>query len=369
MKVKFFQSPVILIVLAGVMAAGAGVTAAMVSTRAIDSYAAKLLEERRFSALIPERSISRPGTFEEGVARVRTDGFAATARFFAAQSLAEVPANWQLPEEELLVGAIISADGWVLVPPGQVLTPGKFEAVVRGKRYGVKTWVQGPGGVGLVQLAAAEGLPIVDLGASADLRTGDVLLGGDVRRGVEVLNLVNSRARRGGPVVLKAEERTYDWMVDKVIPQTLVWSGSGEIVGVTTLKGEVVPIHVLGSFMQTGVRGEESEPAGLGAYVADLQFVLNAETSVTGGRQFGAVIMAPTPVTRALAKDGPAEKAGLRARDVLLAVDGVTINADQPLHDILLGYQPGEVANITFLRAGEVLTLPVTLSRQVDLLY
>jgi hypothetical protein len=369
MKTKILQSPITLIILAGAMAAGAGVTAAMVSTRAIDSYAAKLLEERRFSALIPERSISRPGTFEEGVARVRTEGFTATARFFKTQSLADLPANWQLPEAEIVAGAIVSADGWVLVPPGEALTPGKFEAVVRGKRYAVKTWILGPSGVGLVQLADAEGLPIVDLGASADLRTGDVLLGGDMRRGVEVLNLVNARARLPGPVVLKAEERTYGWVVDKNLSQTLIWSGSGEIVGLSSAEGQVVPIHALGNFISEGVRGSEWLRAGLGAYVADLQFVLNAEASVTGGRQFGAVIMAPTPVTRAVVKGGPAEAAGLQARDILLAMDGVTINADQPLADILLSYRPGEVANVTFLRAGEVLTLPVTLSNQADLLY
>jgi serine protease DegQ len=170
-------------------------------------------------------------------------------------------------------------------------------------------------------------------------------------------------------LVRPAEERAYTWAVTGAPNSTFLWTAAGDVVGVTTATGAAVPFHVMGDALARVVRGDEVQFAGLGAYVVDVQHVANPSTDLFSNRQSGALIIAPTPATRALVKDGPAERAGLRAKDMLLAVDGVAIHSESPLADVLLAYSPGEVANITFVRNGETLTVPVTLGVAADLVY
>lgn len=363
-------SPLVWLLLSAVVAAGAGIVSAMVASRSMETYAARLLEERRFQALIPERSLERPGTFAEGIAKVRTDGFAAMASFYTTRDDAALPANWQASVDAVAQGVVISADGWVALPPGSAVQVGRHQAVVRGKRYALATRVEGPEGVVFVRLAEAAGLPVVSLGNSADMRSGDTLLAADTLQGIRIATLTQSRAPLpASALVLPAEVRAYAWRVSGAEPNTFLWATSGDVVGVVDASGTALPFHVLGDALASIVRGEQAAFAGLGAYVVDVQAVANPSVDLFGSRQSGALIIAPTPATRAVVKDGPADRAGLQAKDILLAVDGVAVHSESPLADILLAYAPGEVANITFARNGETLTVPVALGNAQDLVY
>lgn len=66
-----------------------------------------------------------------------------------------------------------------------------------------------------------------------------------------------------------------------------------------------------------------------------------------------------------------AEKAGLRVDDILLEVDGQTISARRPednevLHHMIRAYRVGTEVDVTLLRDGERLTLPVELDSPPD---
>jgi S1-C subfamily serine protease len=65
-----------------------------------------------------------------------------------------------------------------------------------------------------------------------------------------------------------------------------------------------------------------------------------------------------------VAPDGPAGRAGLRAGDVIIAVDGVPIDGNHPLTDVIRGRKPGDVVVIIALRSGAKLTVNVTLGSQ-----
>ncbi len=62
--------------------------------------------------------------------------------------------------------------------------------------------------------------------------------------------------------------------------------------------------------------------------------------------------------------DSPAERAGLRAGDIILAVDRTQINAAHPLDQVIAGYKPGDVVTIRFWRAGREDSVRVTLAEQ-----
>jgi 2-alkenal reductase len=60
----------------------------------------------------------------------------------------------------------------------------------------------------------------------------------------------------------------------------------------------------------------------------------------------------------------PAEKAGLKAGDVILKIDNDVVDADNPLNNILWRHQPGETVKLTINRAGREITVDATLVEQ-----
>jgi membrane-associated protease RseP (regulator of RpoE activity) len=58
---------------------------------------------------------------------------------------------------------------------------------------------------------------------------------------------------------------------------------------------------------------------------------------------------------------GPAWAAGLRAGDVILAVDGVELTSNGQLGETVRANEPGDVLDLTVLRSGETLDMPVGL--------
>ncbi len=59
----------------------------------------------------------------------------------------------------------------------------------------------------------------------------------------------------------------------------------------------------------------------------------------------------------------PAEEAGLKVGDLILAVDGRRVTGNRPLAQILASYRPGDRVTLTVERDGEELEIPVTLGR------
>jgi len=74
---------------------------------------------------------------------------------------------------------------------------------------------------------------------------------------------------------------------------------------------------------------------------------------------FGALLTAVTP-------DSPADKAGLRVGDVIVAVDDKRITLATDLADIIRQYNPGDEVRITYRRDGREKTVRVTLGRHPD---
>ncbi|MCA9743609.1 MAG: PDZ domain-containing protein [Deferribacteres bacterium] len=63
-------------------------------------------------------------------------------------------------------------------------------------------------------------------------------------------------------------------------------------------------------------------------------------------------------------KDSPAEKAGLKAGDVILKIDGEKVRDYEELTDILSYYEDGEEVNLDFVRQGKNNKVAVTLDEQ-----
>lgn len=82
----------------------------------------------------------------------------------------------------------------------------------------------------------------------------------------------------------------------------------------------------------------------------------------------GAWINRSTSGGSGIVRGGPADKAGLKDNDVIVALDGVALNDNNPLVSMLLKYKPGDTLKVTVMRDNQTLTLELTLGeRPADL--
>jgi 2-alkenal reductase len=93
--------------------------------------------------------------------------------------------------------------------------------------------------------------------------------------------------------------------------------------------------------------------------------MLTAESAKRSGLSvsYGALLVGGT--TRgdgaAVVPDSPAEKAGLKAGDVLLDVDGARLEVDHPLSTVIAKKRAGDTVQVRILRDGTERVVPVTL--------
>ena len=66
----------------------------------------------------------------------------------------------------------------------------------------------------------------------------------------------------------------------------------------------------------------------------------------------------------AVKKSSPAEKSGLREGDIIISIDGVELNEDINLTDIIQDHLAGETVNLVVSRQGETREVKITLTEQ-----
>ena len=62
----------------------------------------------------------------------------------------------------------------------------------------------------------------------------------------------------------------------------------------------------------------------------------------------------------------PAEQAGLKAGDIVIAIQGTTVDSEHPLDALLTSYAPGQAVKLTILRDGQQIDVTVTLGTRPE---
>jgi putative serine protease PepD len=110
--------------------------------------------------------------------------------------------------------------------------------------------------------------------------------------------------------------------------------------------GFAVPIDIAARSAAAIVRGEEIRIGYLGVRMDDAP-----------GNQDGAVVQEVTP-------DSPAARAGLRAGDVVVSIDGGTVQDRGELVAAIRGHKPGDKVTLVVNRGGNETTITATLAQR-----
>lgn len=120
---------------------------------------------------------------------------------------------------------------------------------------------------------------------------------------------------------------------------------SGDIIGVVNGKNEIEPISHLQSAINSLLKNKEISRANLGVNYVNLSDLINYNNK-------GALIYKDS-MGIAVVKKSSADLAGLKEGDIIISVDGIEINKDNDLINIIQWHGAGDKVNIIYLRDGE----------------
>lgn len=142
---------------------------------------------------------------------------------------------------------------------------------------------------------------------------------------------------------------------------------NGEMIGLVgalkidnILRSFLIPANVVRESLDRVLSGRLARRANLGVYYLPITkaYALGQKLS----RDRGALIYSTSGRTGlAIIANSPADRAGLRAGDIITAVNGREVNLETPLPELLSRLNAGEIAELLIVREGEEHKITLTL--------
>ncbi len=275
----------------------------------------------------------------------------------------------QPPEQKergLGSGVILSSDGYILTNNHVVAGAQEIHVQLADKRsMDAKVIGTDPAtDLALLKIDATDLHPIV-ADTKGDLDIGDVVfaIGNPFGVGRTVTMGIISATGRGGLGIEDYEDFIQtDAAINPGNSGGALINLRGELVGINTAIigrsggnngiGFAIPVGMAEPVISQLKSSGHVTRGYIGAYIQDLtpEIAQGLKTTTTHGS-----------VVSDLTQDGPAAKAGLQKGDVITAVNGKTIEDSRQLRLLIAQSKPGTTVQLTVLRNGQEMTVPVTL--------
>jgi putative serine protease PepD len=280
-------------------------------------------------------------------------------------------------------GILLSSSGYILTNNhviAAVASGGKLSVILPNKDRVAASVVGDPDTVddiAVIKVAGIHGLQPAALGDSDDLSVGDtvVAVGSPLGLAGTVTSGIVSALNR--PVEAGGEQGVPDDVIDAIQTDAAINPGNsgGPLVDD---RGRVVGVNsAIASLSTESFTSQQTGSIGLGFAIPINEAKRIAEEIITKGYATHAVIgvrldtvyagegaRITTSSSGAVASGGPADKAGIEAGDVIVAVDDERITTADELIVAIRRHRPGDRIQLTFLRSGHRHTVSVTLGSQ-----
>lgn len=142
-------------------------------------------------------------------------------------------------------------------------------------------------------------------------------------------------------------------------------NAAGEVIGINTATGVsaenmgfAIPISSVKGMLKQLIEKGEASRAYVGVYSVEITPDVAKEYNLPVS---AGVYLYNSAKYSAIIKDGPADKAGLKDKDIITAVNGVKIGTAGSLSSLIGEYQPGDTVQLTVIRDGKEIAINVTL--------
>lgn len=276
-------------------------------------------------------------------------------------------------------GIIISKDGYVLTN-NHVIDSANSVTVIRadGTTYeDVKVIGRDPlNDIAFLKISNANDLPAATLGDSKSVRIGQKVVAIGNALG-QYQNTVTSGiiSGTGRSVVASSDgtSRTAEELTDLIQTDTAINSGNsggplvnmaGQVIGINTAiaqdansVGFVIPISATKGMIASVLESGKVQRPYLGVRYLSVTPGVKKEYNLSVNQ--GAYIFADQGT--AIVQGGPADKAGIKEKDVITQVNGVEIGTKGSVSTLVGEYKVGDTVELTLLRDGKEKTVRVSL--------
>jgi S1-C subfamily serine protease len=275
-------------------------------------------------------------------------------------------------------GFIFDSNGWILTNKhvvngaDQISVQLNDSRVFTGRVYGIDTLTD----LAIVKIDAT-GLPVAPLGSSDDLQVGQLAIAignplGSFENTVTtgVVSGLGRHIQAGDTAGSSSEQLNNLIQTDAAINPgnsggPLI-NSAGQVIGINTAVnqnaqgiGFAIPISVARPILLLALDGKQLARPWIGVYYTpvDQQLAKDQGLAVDHGVLIGPASNGAPGVF----PGSPAEKAGLRNGDIIVAVDGQAIDAVHDLSSRVLPHVPGDTITLSVVRASGTVQIKVTL--------
>ena len=219
---------------------------------------------------------------------------------------------------------------------------------------------------------SANNLPYVELGTSEKARVGENVYAIGNPIGHEFRKTVTSGIISAVNRTIKLEESDKTSYMSNLIQTDATINpgnsggpliyGDGKVIGINSVKitsaegiGFAVPIDVVKPVIESFIKNGSFEEAGLGIYGYDNSIAksLKISTEFNSGIYVDQVI-----------KGGPSEKSGIMNKDVILKIDGKSVQTINELRQYIYTRTPGDTVTLNIIRNKKTREFQVILNRK-----
>jgi serine protease Do len=272
-------------------------------------------------------------------------------------------------------GVIYDADGWILTNRHVVedaqeliveLNDGRtFEATL----YGLDPLTD----LAIIKVDATD-LPVAPVGSSGDLEPGQLAIAIGNPLGYKhtvTTGIVSGLGRQ--ILASSANQAAADRLRNLIQTDAAINPGNsggplvnsaGQVIGINTAVsteaqglGFAIPIDVAKPIMQQALDGEELVRPWIGVYYSPISPALAEAQDLPV--DYGALVGRTDGP--AVIEGSPAEVAGLRDGDIIVALDGQGLTEESDLATLILPYEPGDTVTLRVLRDNTATEIEVTL--------
>lgn len=232
--------------------------------------------------------------------------------------------------------------------------------------------------IAILSYATSKEIQVSEIGSSEKMRVGDTVfaIGAPLDSSVYSNSVTRGVLSGKDREVEVSTNNSYvsDWIMQVLQTDAAINSGNsggplcnsnGQVIGITNMKlvtdgvegmGFAIPIEQATSFADQIISGQNVSRPYIGISMVDAN--VEAYAHEYGIKPCDGVLIGSVEA------NSPAEKAGLKAGDVIVGMNDVDIKNVATLRYQLYKYKTGEVVTVSYLRSGSKLSTKLTLGSQ-----
>jgi S1-C subfamily serine protease len=264
-------------------------------------------------------------------------------------------------------GIIYDKNGWILTNRHVVSGGGKLTV---GTIYGIDTLTD----LAIVKVAATD-LPTAAIGDSSTLKVGQTTIAIGSPLGTYSSTVTSGILSATGRSIAVDNGRINnllqtDTAINPGNSGGPLLDAGGNVIGINTAVatnangiGFAIPINIARPIMEQAVAGQKlARPyIGINYVMLDLQGATELKLSVHEGAYVTNAQTTGGQSEPAVKAGSPADQAGIKDGDIIVAIEGQTIDTEHPLDSVLTQFAPGRTVTISLLRNGQPVEVKVTL--------